>query len=245
MADVFPIPPPELRFMGKSDDEFLRVGEALVDDLEELVGLDFDDSILDVGCGYGRIAYALWNRGHRGRYLGFDVLPRHIQWCQENMTPASDGMYEFLHLDVNNSRYNKEGRLEGSRLTFDFGFRPDTVVATSVFTHMLPDDIDNYLQEIGRILAPGGHVLATFFLINPSQMAWEAKGQSRYALEHRLTSFARFWSTDDPLHVIAYEQEWIVERVRAAGLSVDSILLGSWCGRPGTRVFQDTLILSI
>ena len=32
----------------------------------------------------------------------------------------------------------------------------DVVVLTSVFTHMLPDDVAHYLDEIARVLKPGG-----------------------------------------------------------------------------------------
>ncbi len=42
---------------------------------------------LDLGCGYGRLAYALNTEvpNFRGRYIGLDILVRHIEWCQQEI----------------------------------------------------------------------------------------------------------------------------------------------------------------
>ena len=50
-------------------------------------------------------------------------------------------------------------KLDFPDATFDF------VCATSVFTHMLPAGVANYLREIRRVLRPGGRCLATFFVL--------------------------------------------------------------------------------
>ncbi len=45
------------------------------------------------------------------------------------------------------------------------------VLLTSVFTHMLPQDMDNYLSEVARVLKPDGRCLITYFLLNPESLA--------------------------------------------------------------------------
>ncbi len=109
--DALPLPPPELRLMGRSDEAFLDVGDDVVSELKDLVGLQPDDDILDIGCGYGRVAHALLRHGHVGRYVGLDILARHVVWCADRLTPVSYGRHTFHHLDVENSRYNPTGSL--------------------------------------------------------------------------------------------------------------------------------------
>jgi SAM-dependent methyltransferase len=41
----------------------------------------------------------------------------------------------------------------------------DLVTLTSVFTHMLPAEVDNYLAEIARVLKPNGRCYATYLLL--------------------------------------------------------------------------------
>ena len=229
--------------MGKTDEQFVQGGNTIADELVRFVDLGPNSTVFDLGCGYGRVAYALWARGHRARYVGIDILPKAIGWCQENMSPVTNGLYEFVLLDVENSRYNPNGTVRGDQVTFDLDFQPDVVVATSVFTHLYPTTVQRYLHEISRLLDTSGRVMATFFLINDSQQSCEDEGRSPYPLDNELTAFSRFWKLDNPLHVIGYKQDWVVEEANAAGLSVESIHLGSWCGRQDAEVYQDTLIL--
>lgn len=79
------MPPAELRFMGASDEEFARVGDRVVRSLRELAGLEPAESVLEIGCGYGRVAHALLRSGHAGPYTGMDILPRHVEWCASNI----------------------------------------------------------------------------------------------------------------------------------------------------------------
>src|SRR5439155_7699 len=50
------------------------------------------DSVLDFGCGCGRIARQLIQQDPRPRaYLGIDVHRGMIQWCRENLAPRAPG----------------------------------------------------------------------------------------------------------------------------------------------------------
>ena len=65
------------------------------------------------------------------------------------------------------SHYNPTGHYLNSeyRLPFpdgDFG----VVFLCSVFTHMLPDGVANYIREISRVLKRGGRCVSSFFLLN-------------------------------------------------------------------------------
>ncbi len=230
--------------MGRSDEEFLRVGDEIVDAMTELAGLARDASVLDIGCGYGRVAHALLRRGHTGPYSGIDILPPHIVWCEQHLTPFTHGRYRFRHADVRNARYNPGGTIDPTRVTLAAGEPVDFVLAASVFTHMYRPEVEHYLSEIRSALRPGGRAMVTFFLMNESQAALEASGQSRYPLQIEVDAVSRCWSRDDPLHVIGFGQDWVEQRLDQVDLIVESVHLGAWCGRADARVYQDTLILT-
>src|SRR3954447_19991659 len=105
MSVEVPVPPAELRFMDKTEEGFLAIGESIAADLRELCGLRPDDAIVDIGCGYGRVAHALLRSGgFAGPYLGLDILARHIAWCRAHLSPVSGGRFRFEHLDIRNGR---------------------------------------------------------------------------------------------------------------------------------------------
>jgi len=62
----------------------------------------------------------------------------------------------------------------------------DLVFLTSVFTHMLPEDVKRYMEEISRVLKSGGRSVVTYFLVNPPSTEVEgihplARAKSRYS----------------------------------------------------------------
>lgn len=239
-----PLPPAELRYMGEDDEQFIAIGDGLVRDLVELGGLRDESSVLDVGCGYGRVAHALRRAGFDGRYLGFDIVPRAIEWCREVLAPASGGALAFEHLDVRNDRYNPGGRLTAGEVSFplaDGG--TDMVVATSVFTHMLPGDVQHYLAEAARLLSPRGRAFVTFFALDPTWEDAELAQRSKLPMAHSLDARVRYHNPDDPLHAIGYDVRWIHGAVAAAGLRIHATRLGTWCGRTAGLGFQDVFVL--
>ena len=241
MSDL-PTPPKSLRFMGASDDEFIRVGDTIESELRDLANLRDPESIIDIGCGYGRVAHALLRHGHRGTYLGLDILADHIAWCTDHLTPYTEGRYQFIHLDLQNDRYNPAGLIAPAEVDLGMAGTSDVVMLTSVFTHMKPEGVAHYISQLPKLLEPGGRAMATFFLINDSQQQLEAEGASRYPLTHEVSSFCRYWSANDPLHVIGYDEAWVVGQAETAGLTTSAVHLGSWCGRLDAPVYQDTLI---
>ena len=80
-----------------------------------LVGLAPDGSILDVGCGAGRIAIPLTRYlSQHGRYVGFDVISDAIEWCRANITSRCRN-FEFHHLDRRTKRFNLDLRSISNR----------------------------------------------------------------------------------------------------------------------------------
>lgn len=143
-----PVPPAHLRHRVHGDlsaDNFLVAGSRLAKDLRDLLisverkPEDFD-SILDHGCGCGRVL-----RFFEGLPIhGTDIDPELVQWCQANF-PGRD----FTVNPPEPPSPFKAGQF-------------DWIYAISVITH-LPEGMQRrWIAELSRITRPGGIVILTF-----------------------------------------------------------------------------------
>jgi SAM-dependent methyltransferase len=230
-------PPRRLWFVGGGD--FRAVGEEFREHFVTLGGLRAGDDVLDVGSGVGRIAVALtgWLNG---RYEGIDVLQRGIEWCREAITPRYPN-FRFQVADVYNRHYHPEGRVPASEYRFPFEDRSfDFVLLTSVFTHLLPADRDNYISEAARVLRPGGRCFGTFFLLD--EEARRNMGLDG-GLDFRFPG-AGYWTThpDDPEAAVAYEEAEVREQFERHELRITAVRHGTWSGREDGLSFQDIVV---
>jgi SAM-dependent methyltransferase len=147
--DGLPLPPARLIGLvtGTPDVEwFLLGGERAAESIRAALARNGIDparlhAILDFGCGLGRVLRHL--KDLPAERHGADLNPRLIAWCQRRL-----GVGRFV---VNGLR---------PPLPYPDG-RFDLVYALSVFTH-LPEDLQRpWIEELARVLAPGGHLLIT------------------------------------------------------------------------------------
>jgi SAM-dependent methyltransferase len=113
-------------------------GPSVTDIALDVLALSGAETVLDVGCGYGRFLAALRERGHRGTLLGLD---------------ASAGMVAAA------ARTGAEVVVgDATRLPY-----PDASVDVAVAMHMLyhVPDVPAAVRELRRVLRPGGTLLAT------------------------------------------------------------------------------------
>jgi SAM-dependent methyltransferase len=179
--------------------------------------------ILDIGCGCGRLAYALATdaavRDLQIVYTGMDVDRASIAWCQRNVTPQN-AHFSFYHADCYNPSYNPRGRFAAVDYRFP---HPDAsfqlILLTSVLTHVLEEELLHYIEEVARLLAPQGVAFVTFFLYETSQEA--ASGIARHGIAF---PFARGHGAvnreDYPTNAVAYEEAFVRQLVQQAGLRV-------------------------
>jgi SAM-dependent methyltransferase len=197
---------------------------------EEVVKLDRSARILDIGSGIGRKTIPLLDYLEPdGRYVGLDIDRTLVSWCSNHIT-RRDPRFVFLHISVYNSFYNPDGALEPHDYRFPFADESfDAVALWSVFTHLLPDSITNYVNEISRMLRPDGTLIGSFFLIND---------ESRQAITDGTTVFPAlynegdYWTTNRnmPEHMVAVPEEWLHQQLDAAGLRATDVRLGTWTG---------------
>lgn len=235
---------PPRRLLGGDYSEFQRIGEEFKRYFVELGGLEPHHAVLDVGCGPGRMAVPLMDYlTADGRYEGFDVVPREIRWCQEHITPRRPD-FRFQLADVRNRHYNPDGDVSASEFRFPYDDSTfDLVVVASVFTHMLEQEVERYLTEVGRVLRPGGRCIVTYFLLNDDSRRRIAAGESYFSFPAG-DGAARFEKSDDPEAVVAYDESFVRDRHTASGLPVESVHGGYWCGRSDYLTWQDVVIAS-
>jgi hypothetical protein len=102
------------------------------------------------------------------------------------------------------------------------------------------DEMQQYLRETARLLAPDGRLLATFFLLNDVSLA-SLGGRDQFNFPF-VRGAMRLLDPDNPGVGVAIEQHAVLRMAADAGLIVEQIEYGSWSGRPGAATFQDAVI---
>lgn len=207
-----PLPPPALRAGGRhfaSDRSFVEGGRRDARLLVERTGLNGSSTVLDIGCGAGRLAIGILEVvGSLLAYYGLDVRREVIEWDRRFLTRRYPWL-RFEHVDVANERYNVRGQLSPASSRLPFGDRWfDAVYAYSVFSHMSGGDVQAYLSEMRRVLRPTGMGIFTAFVedgvpeeaVNPGDygpIAWEGA-----------------------LHCVRFRREYFEAMVHRSGLEV-------------------------
>jgi SAM-dependent methyltransferase len=211
------LPAQHLRLCGREFRDhayFLRSARAEADRLVTHCGLTKDSALLDIGCGFGRLAIGVVDRvGELAEYRGVDVSAAAIAWCKRHIG-RQHPTFTFTRLDVMNERYNPGGDAITAAFRLPLGDGSfDVAYAYSVFSHMELADIVHYLSELRRVLRPGGAAFVTLFVaddvpdisINPPSGALTWQG---------------------PLHCVRYRRSLIDDRIREAGFAISQFADG-------------------
>ncbi|MFI5198710.1 MAG: methyltransferase domain-containing protein [Thermoanaerobaculia bacterium] len=119
--------------------------------------------MLDWGCGSGRLSRLFLKSRPGPEVFGCDIDGEAVAWCHDNLP---DG------------RFSLTGPLPP--LPFPDGFFP-LVIAYSVFTHLRRETQLAWLDEMRRIIAPGGILLASVHGPLAASCAFSHRGRSRLA----------------------------------------------------------------
>lgn len=192
-------------------------------------GLKPGDRVLDVGCGLGRLGVALTGYlDETGSYDGFDIMPPVIRWARR--ITAAHPNFRFKLVNLQSDRYRLGGAGEASRFTFpypDASF--DYVTLASVFTHLLPQDMRNYLAEIARVMKPGARCAISWFLLTDAARAAIERGGALYEFRHAGDGY---WAEDPklPEAAIAFDEAVILALYDQLGFDIVARYPGLWSG---------------
>jgi SAM-dependent methyltransferase len=237
------IPPHGLWFVGGESD-YKQVNQEYLGYFVNLGGLQPHHRVLDIGCGIGIMASSLASfLSPQGSYAGFDIVRVGINWAQKNIASRFPN-FSFVHADIFNKHYNPKGKLASDSFLFpyeDASF--DFIFLKSVFTHLLPASIQNYLREIRRVIKPSGTCLATLFLMNAESTELVRVGRSSLTLAP-YTDGCYVADPRFPETAVGIPESSFLERCGNTGLVPQMpIRYGSWCGRQHHMSYQDIVLL--
>ncbi len=241
------LPPRSLRDVGGDDlDDFEQTGQEFLGYFTTICGLRPDAAVLEIGSGSGRISLALTTYlSGEGTYKGVEIISSYVQWCRQHITKKNSN-FTFVHADLFNKRYNSSS----SQLAKDYQFSfPDAsfdfIYLTSVFTHLLVEDMEHYLCEIQRLLKKNGKVLITCFLINEVQQQLAEQGKNQIHFQG-LNDFCLVRDKEIPESAVAYREEYFLNTLEKFNFFlIRPIDYGTWSGREDGHSFQDMLVLSL
>ncbi len=143
------IPPAKLRHRVHGSlykESFIQAGKSVAQDLKNLcatIGRDIYsfESVLDFGCGCGRVLSNLQNIDTQCRFYGTDIDQELIKWCKSNLP------------NIQWSTNGFQPPLPFAENTFDL------IYAISVFTHLNEELQNSWLAELQRVARPGAIII--------------------------------------------------------------------------------------
>lgn len=236
--ESLPAPAPENVFVG--DGDYRAIGVEYLGHFVRLGGLKPTHRVLDIGCGIGRMAVPLtqYLDPGIGRYEGVDPVNEGIEWCVQNISSAYPH-FRFCRLDVAHELYNPGGTMMGDQIALPFAANHfDFAAMVSVATHLPAREITAYAREVMRLLAPGGRLFLTAFLVKADDPARPTARPRFIAGEEAGT-----WIADPaaPLGAIGFDDGAVQEILSGAGFEIRRVSFGHWRGIESTH-YQDIII---
>lgn len=209
--DALPYPPFEMRELVGLTDLSYYDNPTGAPVFRDNVELELYDSVLDFGCGCGRLARQLIQQIRRPRrYLGLDLHKGMIWWNQQNLQPPAPG-FEFQHHDVYHIGFNPS---PSAPRTLPFPVEDQSislVVAHSIFTHLTQGQCEHYLREVARVLRPGGMMYSTWFLFDKSAFPMMQEFQNTLYI-----------NDVDLTNATIFDARWLIALTSSLGLTVSS-----------------------
>lgn len=201
-------------------------------------------TVLDIGCGCGRLAIPFVRWLNDGKYIGFDVWDEGVQWCRNNIASNfPNARFEVVKAE-NNYYFDtfKDSKKNEFNLDFIADNSLDFVYAISVFTHLIGEDCEQYLNHIARGLKPDGIAYITGFVVDRWFENFRTATGKHTGL--KLTGDRQYTGYQGQDFFGGYDMSRWQEMIDKAGLEVISFETGLWADKPGASHYQDLFILA-
>lgn len=229
----------------KIAEDFVKIGDGIVGRMIREGFIEESSNVLDVGCGLGRLARPLTKFLTSGKYVGIDITQTSIIWCKDNYAEFNNFDFEFAN--IFSTYYNPTSTVKATEYEFPFPDEAfDFVWSTSLFTHMLINEVDNYLSQMSRVMKLGAHCWNTYLLLNDVSLECMNAGEaaSRVKLEYPVEG-GLVRDLANPEAQIGLFEDRILAIHEKYGLEiVEPIRYGPWSGRKDGILagFQDIII---
>jgi SAM-dependent methyltransferase len=189
---------------------------------------NLESNIVDIGCGCGKSGAALRDFRYAdvefsGHYYGFDIDTALVDWCNGHFPPDH---FTFSLVNGKSSLYPASGKPQAEKsLAVCQDKSIDLVFSQSLFSHLLEEDLENYVRESFRVLKPGGAMCMTFFCLEDLETLG-LLGQ-RWSFAHKI---GRAYVENEafPEAAVAYERDVIVGLAQAVGFSSSKVILPTY-----------------
>jgi SAM-dependent methyltransferase len=209
-------------------------------------------SVLEIGCGLGRIAFPLrYVLSPEGSYNGFEICEEKVAFLNRTFHPAYPH-FQFTWANIRNAFYNPHGAITASNYEFPYPDSTfDIVYAASVFTHLMPDTTAHYMHETARVLKSGGRAIFSFFLLDhylPGRVRPLGFAREAFNFDHSYDSYGDNFAIvvpEVPEQMTAYRFDLANQLLTDAGLRLaEPPVPGLWSGATEHWVgMQDILAL--
>lgn len=236
------LPEPTIDSIFVGDGDYRAIGTEFLGHLVRLGGILPDDRVLDIGSGIGRIAVPLTQYLTPGAaYWGVDPVADGVTWCQQKITPVYDN-FRFDHIDVAHHIYNPKGAIKGDSLRLSFEDESfDFIFMVSVATHLPPLEIAAYIRESMRLLAPGGRLFITAFVLDETAKSALPQRDPRLAFKREGEGPAWLVDRTAPLGAVGFDDGFFDRLIKRVGLSLCLKSFGHWRGQKAAH-YQDILV---
>lgn len=183
--------------------------------------------VFDFGCGCGRNARQLLLQNEPPeRYLGVDVHPGMIRWCQKHLKRRGVDI-RFDHHDVWSPTYAPDNSRRETLPLRQYGDDFTLVNAHSVFTHLYERQTEFYLDECRALIGDRGVLRTTWFIFNREWFPVLAPNQ------HSL-----FVNDSDPSQAVYFDWQYMLDLFRRLDLKIIHVV---WTTKPG---YQNEIYLA-
>lgn len=190
--------------------------------------VNMNSTIVDIGCGCGKFAHHLRDyefngSAFKGKYIGIDIDQEMLDWCRRHFDLERFEFHQSTHLS---KVYNENG--VGTLYTFPIpSGTVNFVFSSSLFTHLLEREVNNYMCESFRVLVPGGVMAMNCFLMDypPPTMG------GRHTFQHRIGE-AFVESLKLPEAAVAFTSSFLFDLAGKVGFTDSRLITSANTGKP-------------
>lgn len=199
-----------------SDAQYLLGGQAFWIALLAKGWVSLNSNIVDIGVGCGRFAHVLrdfdfYGDRFNGHYTGIDIDPELVEWCAAHFDAER---FRFILSGHQSSSYKGSSAVSGGGTEDIADASQDLVFSRSLYTHLLPRELEFYTRESSRMLKPGGRMLMSYFSLTTPPPTYG----TRHTFRHE-RGIAHIESEAQPTAAVAYQDDDLRALVMAAGFS--------------------------